>query len=140
MGIMSKLISETLELNQYLYKLQLKCSITETIPSSPLCNFCHQIESTHHFLMTCKKYTRQTTTLFNNLSKINHKFKYKNSDPWNTSHFLIYYTKMIPINKFYHGMKYSVIQNQPKDLKTFITVFETIKSNVCNFLESVNCV
>ena len=71
-----RLISEHIELNQYLFKYQMKCPQTKQIPTSPNCHFCDTLESVKHFLLKCNKYKFQRQSLFQKLIKINHKFKY----------------------------------------------------------------
>ena len=69
-GIIMRLITEHIELNQYFFK----CKINAQTPE---CCFCNKIESTNHFLIKCKKFKIQRLKLFNKLSAINHKYKYK---------------------------------------------------------------
>ena len=75
-GVIIRMITEHIELNQYLYKLQLKCPVSNEIPSSPDCLTCRRPESTKHFLLHCKKFAQQRYKLFSNLSRINHKYNY----------------------------------------------------------------
>ena len=75
-GIMVRLLTEHIELNQYLFKLQLKCPITKQIPPSPNCGHCEQIESVNHFLTKCTKYKFHRKSMYEKLTKINHKYKY----------------------------------------------------------------
>ena len=74
---MVRLLTEHIELNQYLFKHQLKCPKTKQIPSSPNCEHCDQMESVNHFLVKCHKYKFHRKSLFNRLSKINHRYKYQ---------------------------------------------------------------
>ncbi len=68
-GMATRIISEHIELNQYLHKYELK-NDENIIQSSPNCSYCNEIESVEHFLLNCNKYQPQRTKLFNNITKI----------------------------------------------------------------------
>ena len=71
-----RLITEHIELNSFLFKLKLKCPKNNKIPDSNKCNECNKIESVKHYILDCKRYNGQRLKLFNNIIKINHKYKY----------------------------------------------------------------
>ena len=75
-GVIIRIITEHIELNQYIFKYQMKCPNTNKIPESPYCIQCDKLETVHHFLLKCKRYSHQRYKLFQKLIKINYKFKY----------------------------------------------------------------
>ena len=76
-GIIIRLITEHIELNKYLFKLKIKCPKLDKIPDSPYCTTCDQIETVNHFINRCKTYKTHRKKLYNKISKINNKYKYK---------------------------------------------------------------
>ena len=75
-GIIMRLLSEHIELNEYLHQKKLNCPINNKVPPSPNCIQCNEPENILHYIMQCKKFETQRHKLFQNLSRINHKFKY----------------------------------------------------------------
>ena len=76
-GMIIRLISEHIELNDYLFSKQIKDPEDQSIPQSPFCDYCNEVENVEHFLTNCKKYQKQREILYQNLTKINHRYKYK---------------------------------------------------------------
>ena len=74
-----RLLTEHIELNEYLYDKQIKCPIEKKVICSPICTNCdkEEIENVPHFLLSCDKYKIQREIMFKHLIKINHKYKYK---------------------------------------------------------------
>ena len=78
-GMIIRFLSEHIELNEYLYNKQIKCPIENKLIQSPICTNCNQteIENIPHFIMHCDKYKIQREIMFSNLTKINHRYKYR---------------------------------------------------------------
>ena len=80
-GIIIRLITEHIELNQYLHSKQIKCPTNDKIPPSPNCTKCNKPESVKHFLTSCKKYKYQRSILSSKLRQCHGIFRYYNKIP-----------------------------------------------------------
>ena len=75
-GIIMRLMTGHIELNEYLYNKQMKCPKLENIPINKKCDYCKCNETINHFILKCKRFQNQREILRNKLVKINHRFKY----------------------------------------------------------------
>ena len=119
-GIIIRLLSEHIELNKYLFKLQIKCPTKEEIPNSPECNFCNKKETVGHFLTKCNKFKKQRSKLINKLSKINHKYRYKK---FQTPKFLLFPYLLQHNNIKKQAMVWKEILNYTKETQRFNNLY-----------------
>ena len=89
-GIIIRMVTEHIELNQYLFKYNIKNPVNKKVPASPDCNYCEQLETVNHFLIKCKKYKFQRAKLFKKLSKINYRYNFSKFKTTNIYFFHIY--------------------------------------------------
>ena len=115
-----RLITEHIELNEYLFGKQIKDPDTQTIPPSPFCNTCNKMEDVDHFLTKCNKYKKQRQILYQNLSKINHKYKYKK---FQTIKYLLFPYKMYNNNLNQQTKVWKEILNYTKHTKRFNNIY-----------------
>ena len=74
-GIMVRLITDHMELNEYLFNKQIKCPKSDTIPDTPKCDQCNANESIYHYIMKCTKYNQQRSKFRYNLCKISNIYR-----------------------------------------------------------------
>lgn len=75
-GILMRLLTDHIELNDYLSRKRIKCPSLDIIPDNPYCERCNEIENVNHFVMHCRNYSIQRYKMLQNLCKINYRFKY----------------------------------------------------------------
>ena len=88
-GIITRIISQHIELNQYLYNKNLKDPNTNEKILSPMCNQCSNKdeESVSHFLMKCPKYTRQRTRMIKRIKRV---CKHMNKPKYKTLKYILF--------------------------------------------------
>ena len=68
-AIITRMLTEHIELNQYLFKYKIKDPSNEQIPLSSKCIHCNKNESTIHYLLYCKKYRKLRHKMWRNIAK-----------------------------------------------------------------------
>ena len=120
-GIIIRLITEHIELNEYLFRLKLKCPKTKEIPPTNKCNTCYSIESVRHYILKCKKYKTQRQKLKKKLIKINHKFKYQK---FQTMKYLLFPYKIHNNSKKQQAQIWREILSYIKGTKRFENLYD----------------
>ena len=117
---MMRILTEHIELNQYLFKLKMKCPINNKIPTSPNCSHCDKIESVTHYLTKCKRFRFQRQSLFRNLRRIDHRYRYTK---FQSVKYLLFPYFLFRSNILKQSLVWKEILNYIKETKRFENIY-----------------